>query len=174
VLTRHDTMSFDAVSFDQISPATELTCQVTALGLLASCFVPTVPRSLAPCIGSIPAIVSPRGLYVKFLPKKDQKAKILRREEGGGLAGASAGVRDPMVRHLGETRPYNGAAGVSSTLGNGRGASSCEVTGDLSVGDGGVILQKNLSHRLAKRTRCTCPYTINFYLFYHQFIQNSL
>jgi hypothetical protein len=87
------------------------------------------------------------------------------------VAGASAGVQDPMRRRLGETRPYNGSASVSSTSGNGRvrrrlgetrpyngsasvsstsgngrGVSSCEATGDRSVGDGGVILQKQIRH----------------------------
>jgi hypothetical protein len=42
---------------------------------------------------------------------------ILRKRVAKRVAGASAGVRDPMGRRLGETRPYNGAAGVSPTSG---------------------------------------------------------
>jgi hypothetical protein len=35
------------------------------------------PKGLAPCIGSISGILSPRGLYVKILRKNDKKQKKL-------------------------------------------------------------------------------------------------
>jgi hypothetical protein len=57
---------------------TELTCQGTTLARVALCYVSTAPSALASCFGSILAIVSPKDLYVKFLQKKDQNAKILR------------------------------------------------------------------------------------------------
>jgi hypothetical protein len=48
---------------------------------VAPCYVPTELRRLTPCIGSIPGILSPKGLYVKIL-RKNQNAKNLRRPQG--------------------------------------------------------------------------------------------
>jgi hypothetical protein len=86
----------------------ELTCQDTAPARVASCYVPTVPRRLAPCIGPIFGILSPRGLYVKILRKKDQNAKILLPTSSNASTNAT---------HLNNSfKAYSYEIPVSSTL----------------------------------------------------------